>query len=314
MIVKPSEMDFSHKKLFIVIAGVPGIGKTTLALSAPRPLLIDADKGVDRVEARYRKDTIVPDSYDGIFRELDSNDLSCYDTIVVDTGGAIFGLLKDKIIAENPKARQSDGTLSLKGYGIAKKMFGGFRDRLKKYGKHIVMVFHASETVVNEDLKLTGLRIRIEGASRDEVWDDVDIGGFVEMQGNKRTIGFSNCDRYYAKGTHGVHGTYEIPELKDGAKNAFLSDLISAVVKGMQDEAAEASDYDKVMTKGSAIIDKATSVNYCNSVIPILATYPAALTSKQELWNALSAKAAALGGRYDKASKRFVVDNAEPAE
>lgn len=314
MIIKPSEMDFSQKKLFIVIAGVPGIGKTTLALSAPRPLLIDADRGIDRVEARYRKDTIVPDSYDDIFAELDGNDLSGYDTIVVDTGGAIFGLLKDKIIAENPKARQSDGTLSLKGYGIAKKMFGDFRERLKKYGKHIVMVFHASETVVNEDLKLTGLRIRIEGASRDEVWDDVDIGGFVEMQGNKRTIGFSNCDRYYAKGTHGVHGTYEIPELRDGAKNAFLSDLISNVVEGMQDEAAEASRYEETMAKGNALVDKAKSVDECNSLIPAFARFPAALTSKQELWNALCAKAKALGGRYDKASKRFIADNAQPAE
>lgn len=314
MILKPSEMDFSHKKLFIVIAGVPGIGKTTLALSAPKPLLIDADRGIDRVEARYRKDTIVPSSYDDIFAELDGNDLSAYETIVVDTGGAIFGLLKDKIIAENPKARQSDGTLSLKGYGIAKKMFGDFRDRLKKYGKHIVMVFHASETVVNEDLKLTGLRIRIEGASRDEVWDDVDIGGFVEMQGNRRTIGFSNCDRYYAKGTHGVHGTYEIPELKDGAKNTFLSDLISNVVKGMQDEAAEASRYEEVMAKGTSFVEAAKSVDECNSLIPVFAQFPSVLTSKQELWNALSAKATALGGRYDKASKRFALDNPEPAE
>ena len=314
MIIKPSEMDFSQKKLFIVVAGVPGIGKTTLALSAPRPLLIDADRGIDRVEARYRKDTIVPSSYDGIFAELDGNDLSGYDTIVVDTGGAVFDMLKEKIIAENPKARQSDGTLSLKGYGIAKKMFGDFRARLKKYGKHIVMVFHASETVVNEDLKLTGLRIRIEGASRDEVWDDVDIGGFMEMSGNKRTIGFGNCDRYYAKGTHGVHGVYEIPELKGGARNAFLSDLIDNVVKGMQGEAAEAARYEEAMAKGSALVDGAKSVDECNSLIPAFAQFPAALTSKQELWNALCAKAKALGGRYDKASKRFVPDNAQPAE
>ena len=52
MIVKPSEMKFEGKKLFIIVAGVPGIGKTTLALSAPKPLLIDLDKGVDRVETR----------------------------------------------------------------------------------------------------------------------------------------------------------------------------------------------------------------------------------------------------------------------
>lgn len=49
MIVKPEEMDFSGRKIAMIVAGVPGIGKTTLALSAPKPLLIDLDDGVSRV-------------------------------------------------------------------------------------------------------------------------------------------------------------------------------------------------------------------------------------------------------------------------
>ena len=76
MIVKPSEMKFEGKKLFIIIAGVPGIGKTTLALSAPKPLLIDLDKGVDRVETRYRTDTDVVGSYEELRNDLEKTDLS----------------------------------------------------------------------------------------------------------------------------------------------------------------------------------------------------------------------------------------------
>ena len=69
----------------------------------------------------------------------------------------------------------------------------------------------------------------MEGSSKDEVWDDVDIGGFMEVIGKKRTIGFSNCDRYYAKGTYGIHGIYEIPDLSDGRKNTFLTDLFRKI-------------------------------------------------------------------------------------
>ena len=41
MITSPTDIRFDDKKLSVIIAGVPGIGKTTLALSSPKPLLID---------------------------------------------------------------------------------------------------------------------------------------------------------------------------------------------------------------------------------------------------------------------------------
>ena len=54
MIRKPDSVANAEKKIRILIAGYPGIGKSTLALSAPKPLHIDADFGVDRIEPRYR--------------------------------------------------------------------------------------------------------------------------------------------------------------------------------------------------------------------------------------------------------------------
>ena len=42
----PNEMDFQGKNFSMIISGSPGIGKTTLALSAPDPVLVDFDEGV----------------------------------------------------------------------------------------------------------------------------------------------------------------------------------------------------------------------------------------------------------------------------
>ena len=70
MIKKATELDFSNKKFVIIVAGVPGIGKTTLGLSAPKPLLIDLDNGVDRVEACYRKDTLLASTYEELLDDL----------------------------------------------------------------------------------------------------------------------------------------------------------------------------------------------------------------------------------------------------
>lgn len=310
MIVKPSEMKFEGKKLFVIIAGVPGIGKTTLALSAPKPLLIDLDKGVDRVETRYRTDTDVVKDYNELKRDLESSDLSAYETIVIDTGGRLLEMLKPVAIAMNPKNGQTNGELSLKGYGAVKKLFTEFVEYVKSLNKHIVMVFHATEVVDGETTKL---RIRVEGKTRDEVWDSVDIGGFVEMRGNKRTIGFSNCDRYYAKGTHGIHGIYDIPTLNGSTdKNTFLTDLINKVINDLESENKDFTEYQKLMGALLPKITASKSAKELNSAYELVKKANHTLTSKNELWNALNERAKALGLEYDK--ERNVFDNTKPAE
>lgn len=309
MIVKPSEMKFEGKKLFIIVAGVPGIGKTTLALSAPKPLLIDLDKGVDRVETRYRTDTDVVSSYEELRSDLEKADLSPYETIVIDTGGKLLEMLKPVVIARDPKNAQTNGELSLKGYGAVKKMFNEFVTFVKSLNKHLVMVFHATEVADGETTKL---RIRMEGKSRDEVWDSVDIGGFLEMRGNKRTIGFSNCDRYYAKGTHGIHGVYDIPTLVNGNNNTFLTDLIDKVLNDLTSENKEFTEYQELMRALLPHIANADNARLLNKAYEEVKKAEHKLTSKNELWNALNERAKALGLVYDK--DRNVFDNTKSAE
>lgn len=317
MIKKPDEMDFSNKRISMIVAGLPGIGKTTLALSAPKPLLIDLDGGVSRVEAKYRADTMTADNYNELRSELKSADLSAYETIIIDTGGKLFEFMKPSIIAENPKNGKSDGSLSLQGYGAAKRKYGEFISFVKSLGKNLVVVFHATEVVLDESEKTTGLRIRIEGGTRDEIWDDMDLGAFMEVKGNKRTLGFSNCDRYYAKGTHGIHGVYSVPNLEDGAKNTFLSDLFEKVREDLNKENKEASLYNSAMLL-KPVIETADGPDGLNECLLKASKIKHALTSREELFGAMVAKAKELGCFYDKKEKKFkreqsAADNSEPA-
>lgn len=303
MITKPKDMTFAGKKLFIIIAGVAGIGKTTLALSAPKPLLIDLDNGIDRVEARYRADTEHASSYIELMNDLTNADLSEYESIVIDTGGKLLEFLKPVVIGQDRKNSKSNGELSLQGYGAVKKEFNKFVDYIRALKKHVIMVFHATEVPVGDDT--TGLRIRIEGRSRDEVWDNADIGGFVEMKGNKHTIGFSNCDRYYAKGTHGIHGIYEIPTLDRDSKNTFLTDLINKVLEDLESENKEATTYTKLMARLIPIIATAKDVKGLNKAYDEIKKADHILTSKNECWNAINEKAKMLGATYDKQTNTF---------
>ena len=307
MIRRPEDIIPSEKKIRMLIAGYPGIGKSTLALSAPRPLHIDCDFGVDRVEPQYRKPFIQPGSYAEILNDLKPENLTEFDTLVFDTGGKLITLIGQWAIAQDNKYAQRDGSLSLKGYGYVGREFVRLMDYcFYTLKKHIVIVFHATE---EKDGDNTRLRIKVEGQTKNNVWEPMDLGGFVEMAGNNRTIGFSNCERYFAKGTRGVHGVYTIPDLAT-SPNDFLTRLFEIYNKSAENEIAAAAErkekYQKAMADGLAIIAQVVDAETANKMIEPMAAIEHALTSKQELNAEWKAKMKQLNLTFDPASRKYL--------
>lgn len=313
MIRKPNEIQDKKKKIRILIAGYPGIGKSTLALSAPKPLHIDVDFGIDRIEPRYRKDYIQPQSYDEILQDLTPLNVQDYETLVFDTGGKLISLMGLWAIKQNPKNGQRDGSLSLKGYGCVGREFVRLMDYcFYELDKNIVIVFHATE---EKDGDNTRLRIKVEGQTKNNVWEPMDLGGFVEMYGNDRTIGFSNCERYFAKGTRGIHGVMKIPELTEGSANDFLTKLFAkynAISEAeVQKNAEEQEAYNEVMLCGRAIIEGIFDAESANAAISEYKQLNHVLTSSKELGAALNAKTKKLGLVFDKEQGAYVEKGGE---
>src|SRR5690606_9551046 len=72
------------ERLNVCLYGQPGAGKTSLAFTASRPLLLDFDQGAHR--AAGRKDTVQVHHW-GDVAGIAAGDLSEFDTIIVDTAG-----------------------------------------------------------------------------------------------------------------------------------------------------------------------------------------------------------------------------------
>ena len=307
MIKKANTVPTEDKKIRILIAGYPGIGKSTLALSAPKPLHIDIDHGIDRIEPRYRADYIQPKTYDEVLEDLVPENLTDYDTLVFDTGGKLISLMSLWAIKKDPKYGQRDGSLSLKGYGFVGKEFTRLMDYcFYTLNKHIVMVFHAIE---DKDGDQTRLRIKVEGQTKNNVWETQDLGGFVEMVGNDRTIGFSNCEKYFAKGTRGVSGVMRIPALGPTSPNDFLTKLFEQYneksAAEMAQQAAQKNIYDEAMAAVNTLVLTITDAESANAAMSLFKGIKHALTSEREsalVWNA---KIKELGLSYDKVLKQY---------
>ena len=316
MILKPENIQPEEKRIRMLIAGYPGIGKSTLALSAPRPLHIDCDFGIDRIEPRYRKPFIQPKDYEELLGDLKAENLTDFDTLVFDTGGKLVTLISQWAMRKDPKYGQKDGSLSLKGYGAVGREFQRLMDLcFYELRKHIVMIFHAVEEKDGDNVRL---RIKVEGQTKNNVWEPMDLGGFVEMAGNDRTIGFANCERYFAKGTRGVHGVYKIPTLSDGVPNDFLTSLFAEYNRLSSEEAAAAAalqkKYEAAMAAGRGIIAEVRDAESANRRIGAMGAIDHALTSETELRNAWAAKCKALGLAWDKAAKQYTAATAAAAE
>ena len=322
MIVRPDSLTFSDKKIRMLIAGYPGIGKTTLALSAPKPLYIDVDLSAERINRDVLNMAVgitQPRDYEELRKDLGlgcsdaelatvRQNLSPFETIVIDTGGKLLTIMGQYGKKIEPKYGQRDGSLSLKGYGWLGKEFQRFLDHcIYILDKHIVIVFHTIEDKDGDD---TRLRIKAEGSSKNSVWEVMDLGGFMEMRGNARTIGFSNCERYFAKGTRGIHGVMTIPELTPGTPNDFLTKLFArynaVTAKEMEQAAAAREAYEQVMFEGKTIIDFITDAESANEAMHEWTELNHALTSKKELGVMWNQKIKSLGLTFDKETKQYV--------
>ena len=290
MIRQPSETQHKAKKIRMLIAGYPGIGKSTLGLSAPRALHIDIDFGVDRIEPRYRRPYIQPNTYQELLDDLIPMNLVDIDTLVFDTGGKLLDLMKPWAIKNDPKNGKRDGSLSLQGYGAVGREFNRLMDYcFYELDKHIVVLFHAIE---DKDGDATRLRLMVEGQTKNNVWLPMDLGGFMEMFGNDRTLGLSNCERYYAKGTRGINGVLKIPTLSNGEANTFLTRLFEQyekkAAKDAEEFAAEQNAYNVVMAEGNRLIACVSDAESANATMDTFKDLNHALTSERELkvaWN-----------------------------
>ena len=308
MIRKPAEMVNTENRFRVLIAGYPGIGKTTLGLSAPKPLLIDVDFGINRTMASVRKDYIQPESYEELLNDL-KGDLSDYETIVIDTGGKLLDLMKAYVIKNDIKNAKKDGTLSLQGYGAVGREFSRFMNYIYfDLRKHCVIIFHAVEEKQDEETKL---RILVEGSTKNTVWQNVELGGFIEMRGNKKTIGFDNCERYFAKSSFGIKGNYTIPELDGTQQNDFLTKLFEQANKNIQEESKvfekERKQYQEVINKYIPIVESMTTEN-ANEVMDLIKNIDNhILTSEKEIKDHFAKKIKELNLLWNKDKQQYEV-------
>ena len=303
-IVKPTEMNFSNKNIIMIISGLPGTGKTTLALSAPDVLLIDTDEGMARVNPAHRKDASICKTYEDILADVKAAE-GIYKTIVIDTCGALIEYMKDWAMRTDPKASKKDGGFSLQGYGTIKSEFVRLSAELRKKF-NVIYLFHENLTKQDETVFY---ELVVEGATRTLVYQPADLAAHLFIQNGRRYLGFTPTENYSAKSAYGIKGLVEVPELKDGEPNDFLAKLFAKVRDNLNAEskalAPQTEAYNEAMAEAKRICAAVNEPSDVAQAAKILKALPHALTSEKEATAMLKNRLAELNIGWNKETKEY---------
>lgn len=296
-IVRKEEIELP-KSIIGLIYGATGLGKTTLALSAPSPLLLDTDNGVHRVQADYRCDCVQVRDYQDILDVLNEN-LSDYQTIVIDTLGELVNFML-KYFAEKDKTLiTKGGTYNIKIWGLIKTEFQNLKMKLQLLDKHLIFVSHQTE---DKDGEEKVYRLDVAGSTSKDITKILDFMGYCEMIGKIRSISFSPSSRFYAKNSIQLDDYLEIPVLKEGSVNDFLTrEIIEPTIQNRKEEEKAAQKIEEVLQQGRELIKEGTDPNEILNGFKALELNP---HTKIALFKELQEKF--LEYKYDKKAGKFV--------
>jgi len=303
LIKRPSELTI-QTKIKALIYGQAGTGKSTLALSAPKPLMLDFDGGVHRVNYSHQGATVQITSWEDCENVL-KEDLSEYESLVIDTGGKMLDYMADYIVRKNPKMGRSNGALTLQGYGERKGMFRQFCRTTMIMNKHLIFVAHRDTQKINEDFRYVPL---FGGSSYDDLVTDLDLVGYLEAVGKKRVITFDPSDRNDGKNTCNLPVLIDLPIVVDsagvGLANQFLTDqVIRPYIANLESRKQSSAKYDTVIKEIKEAIELITDDTSANDFIDRIDAFDHVGNSKAASGKLLGEKAKSLGLKLNKAKR-----------
>lgn len=305
LIRKPAQLTV-QPTIKVLVYGQPGLGKTTLSLSAPQPLLLDFDGGIHRVLPQHQTDTLQVNNWDEVLSVL-KEDLTSYKTIVIDTAGKMLDYMSSYLIKNDPKLGKRDGALSLQGYGARKVMFSNFLSQVNMLGKNLIFVAHDKE---EKDGDTKFIRPEIGGSSGNDLIKEIDLVGYMEAIGKKRTISFDPCEKFYGKNTCHLDTIINLPDVNK-LPNNLMTSIFDKYKKSLEDRKKVADEYQSLIDVIKDAIEGANDVNSLNELVPWAQSLEPIWDSRLQSSLLISEQAKKLNTKYDKVAKKYETVNEE---
>lgn len=285
--------------LCFTIYSQPGLGKTSLAFTASRPLLLDFDKGAHR--AVDRKDTVQVSDWRDV-AGITAADVAAYDTIIIDTVGKALDVLAQDIIRGNSRLSHG-GALSQQGWGQLGVRFSAFLKLLRSFGKDVILIAHMDEQKDGDSIKE---RLKISGGSKDLVLTDSDVIARISIISKQRYLVFSPTETAFGKDPAGL-GEVAVPSAGTTEYAGCLSDIIQQIKERLNALSEEQVAHKQEVEWFAEHLPKIDSVDDINGLVG------RAKDAGRDVARLLHDRATEIGLTFDRASGEYVLQQKEAA-
>ena len=215
-----------------MIYAEPGIGKTTLACSAEKPLLVDFDRGSN---IQFRGDSVQITNWSEVEIDLWSAiEAGGYKTVIFDTVDSMLTMLLDHI-QENEKDKNKLRDLRQK-YLLAGPIMTRLIDKYKRSGIDTIFIAHTEE---KEKAGVTQIRPMVTGKIGRQFLNKCDYISYLYMTRESETssnmarvLSFNPTEEHYAKNRGGVADVL-IPTFTSAGVNDAMAKILTKIKYNM---------------------------------------------------------------------------------
>lgn len=278
-----------------VIYGRGGIGKSTLAASAPRPVFLAAEEGLEQIDAAAIEP--YPKTFEDVLGALDYVATTSFETIAIDSLDWLEPLVWDYVCRKNKK-EDIEAFGYGKGYVAALDQWRVFIHKLtalRARGMNVVLIAHAIrkpfKNPEGDDYEHWTIKIHEKAAGLIVEWSDVvgffdedvsteDTSGRVKAQTTgRRVLKTRPNPAYLAKTRYALPPKLVLPRERpwdvfaaaikagDGATVAKLRDDVESLIRTLGDDEVETKVRAFVRERGETAASLAEAIERLNITI-----------------------------------------------
>lgn len=281
--LEPQRISRNLKGKFVMLYGLPGVGKTTLASQFPKALIAGFEMGTNALDNVFVQPIKSWQDWKTVVGQLTRKEQlkEKFECVAIDTADSAWDLCVSWVCAQNGVEQLGDIPWG-RGYDIAKKEYQGtFRD-LTFAGYGLVFISHSTEKTLKNEKGEEYQQIAPALPTRpyDIVNKMVDIIGYIreiatEDGERKRYIFFRGDDRFFAKSRF----KYIEPHVEFSYDN-IVNAIYNAIDKQAEVSGGETSnevnpyitlDFDNLMEEARALWGKVIQVEKIEEANAILA-------------------------------------------